>query len=722
LTTFKTDEDIIENLGKLPPTLEQLYSTIYNRITINQGQVSQVIARNALCFLLRGKENLEVDDFLLLVAPKSHQGSIEETLAICCNLVVFDESINVFRFAHLSVREFLETLPEFAAQKPHSNIVKCCMGQLDGNILFDKSKDVSDLDLYMGNWLVYHCQIAGPEERQHSLEGEIISFLQRKDLSSLQAGAYLNYKDQCILPPPQDFGPMASILFAACGVGFSEVVLFAIDKLPSSGDKEKPLPQARPSSRSLTIFSYSELQAACLYEFQHAQNISSRQMFSNLASYATRHCNYHVLELCLRRNLVDIPGDLFLPVLERPRCTSGASYKRDQEILALLLDFCGTNWVTPEAMRKIVEYRHSWRAPETSLTLLEMMLSRGLKFAITDDFVNSIDLGEQKSTDALFILIDANSDWKIQSSFLETVIRSGGASRWQRNPQSYELLFRLLRRCDSAAATQALLQAAAGEHTVRAVQSILNKNPNLVITEEILVSAAGNDYYASSYDPRVLEYLLSQSEYPVSKQNITQKVLEAAAKSSTRHSTFSEVLDSNSSLSITEDVLVSAVSNRHSNLLEYMLKEVDPPLIQPHQLTQRVLNAATERISSDYIEAILEANPLLSITEETLITATRNIARGLNYRLDSGMLEYLVQRSGLQVTQQIAEAAVSVGWCGAGASTLNMVLKTYPHLQATQDMLSIAVEHQDGDLVDVILRWNPDLEITDGVLRIWERR
>jgi hypothetical protein len=38
---------------------------------------------------------------------------------LCCSFVTFDESLDMFHFAHPSVREFLEDLPEYSA--PLSN-------------------------------------------------------------------------------------------------------------------------------------------------------------------------------------------------------------------------------------------------------------------------------------------------------------------------------------------------------------------------------------------------------------------------------------------------------------------------------------------------------------------------------------------------------------------------------------------------------------------------
>lgn len=48
-------------------------------------------------------------------------------LDICCNLVVLDEELDIFRFAHLSVREYLETRSDYAPNEGHALAVERCL-------------------------------------------------------------------------------------------------------------------------------------------------------------------------------------------------------------------------------------------------------------------------------------------------------------------------------------------------------------------------------------------------------------------------------------------------------------------------------------------------------------------------------------------------------------------------------------------------------------------
>jgi hypothetical protein len=52
-------------------------------------------------------------------------------LDISCNLVLLDKTLDVFRFAHLSIREYFEKFPEFFPEASHSIVAMSCMRHID---------------------------------------------------------------------------------------------------------------------------------------------------------------------------------------------------------------------------------------------------------------------------------------------------------------------------------------------------------------------------------------------------------------------------------------------------------------------------------------------------------------------------------------------------------------------------------------------------------------
>ncbi|KAF6230805.1 hypothetical protein HO173_010921 [Letharia columbiana] len=128
------DEDIRAQLGRLPPKLEQLYVEAYNNLISRPGEVCRSIIDNALKWLLCAREEMHASEFLVAVAAnlKTFEGdiSVDSLLELCNNFVVYDEGLDIFRFAHLSVREFLEKMPAFAEVSCYTLAAECCLLQM----------------------------------------------------------------------------------------------------------------------------------------------------------------------------------------------------------------------------------------------------------------------------------------------------------------------------------------------------------------------------------------------------------------------------------------------------------------------------------------------------------------------------------------------------------------------------------------------------------------
>ena len=134
LRALKRDEDIRARLGKLPPKLEELYLEVYNNLISAQDGVGRSIIDSTLKWLLCAKEELHASGFLIAVAANlgTSEGdiSVDNLLDLCNNFVLYDEAQDVFRFAHLSVREFLEKRPEFAEASCNGLAAECCLLQI----------------------------------------------------------------------------------------------------------------------------------------------------------------------------------------------------------------------------------------------------------------------------------------------------------------------------------------------------------------------------------------------------------------------------------------------------------------------------------------------------------------------------------------------------------------------------------------------------------------
>lgn len=93
-------------------------------LTASPGKISQQIVDNVFKWLLCARRSLKFTELVtavtinLSISPS--ELTTERVLELCRNFIVFDEGMDVFRFAHLSVQEFLERRPGFLKSSSHA--------------------------------------------------------------------------------------------------------------------------------------------------------------------------------------------------------------------------------------------------------------------------------------------------------------------------------------------------------------------------------------------------------------------------------------------------------------------------------------------------------------------------------------------------------------------------------------------------------------------------
>ena len=122
---MKIEADVQEELGRLPRSLNDAYQVIYQQIE-RLGRNGRAIAEKTFQWLLCARRPLSSSELIIAVTSnggesKEHAAvSARNILDLCFNLVVLDQSLDVFRFAHLSVAEFLGKKPEYSHSMANS--------------------------------------------------------------------------------------------------------------------------------------------------------------------------------------------------------------------------------------------------------------------------------------------------------------------------------------------------------------------------------------------------------------------------------------------------------------------------------------------------------------------------------------------------------------------------------------------------------------------------
>lgn len=127
---MKVQEDVLQELGRLPKSLSELYSVIYAQIT-ESGPYSKRMAEMLLQWLLVAQRPLGIDMAIELVVGENIENrdsfGYRDLLNVTSNLIVI--RAGVIQFAHLSVREYLESRAEYARDEVHMHVAMHCLKQ-----------------------------------------------------------------------------------------------------------------------------------------------------------------------------------------------------------------------------------------------------------------------------------------------------------------------------------------------------------------------------------------------------------------------------------------------------------------------------------------------------------------------------------------------------------------------------------------------------------------
>ncbi|KAF7125236.1 hypothetical protein CNMCM5793_001414 [Aspergillus hiratsukae] len=220
LRELKTEAAIRERMGHLPKKLSDIYDEILQRIEAYPSAADHAYARNALCWLLCAICPLDINQFLALISLScNRQVSLDQILDLCCNLVVFDTSSSTFRFAHLSVREYLEAHPKYVPRKSHKVAATACLATLVGSCKSLAAERLSSLTLplpgetpkreaflYAGMFWCEHCRLVDPEPDQDEFGQLLWKFLSGEKDESSPFCSWWRRTDSIFIAEPYHYG------------------------------------------------------------------------------------------------------------------------------------------------------------------------------------------------------------------------------------------------------------------------------------------------------------------------------------------------------------------------------------------------------------------------------------------------------------------------------------------------------------------------------------
>ncbi|KAH7132739.1 hypothetical protein EDB81DRAFT_114385 [Dactylonectria macrodidyma] len=620
LQQHRTDEAILERLGRLPRTLAELYQEVLSKIENFEAEADRQLARNALSWMLCSRAQLRSDDFLAAVSVTKDRStsaiSRDQLLHLCCNLVNFDSTIDAFRFSHLSVREFLEEQGMYGPASANALVAEACLLHITG-----MTPDVAPLTalLEYSCWFwAAHAQAAA-EQRQTRLGDILRKFLSEgQDQSSCFHQWHRRVKRLISDRSVRDWetktklrGSMAytpSILLVVCAFDLYGVL---------SLEQWRQLAEKRPINKAGVT--HQEVVVRCgsfdILEWHFNYKIPFQMTEKIVKAAATNEFNGEkVMALLLDKHGADIQ------ITENIIKAAAENRGKGEKVMALLLDKRGVEIQITEDVVKAAA-GNTGSGEKVMALLLD---KRGAEIQITEDVIKAAAGNGLSGKEVMALLLnERGAEIQITEDIVTTVVRTFDET----------VVGRFLDKCGT----------------------------DIQITEDVVMAAARN----KGKSVKVMALLLDKGGAEIQIDIVTTVV-----------GTFDEtvvgrLLDRcGADIQITEDVVKSAAGNWRSGekVMALLLDKGGAEI----QITEDVVKAAAGNgLSGKGVMALLlnKRGAEIQITEGVVEAAAGN------YRSGKEILALLLDKRGaeIKITEGVVKAAAETGAC---ARVVGLLMKT----------------------------------------------
>jgi hypothetical protein len=260
---MKLRGDVAANLGKLPKGLESTYSHICDEIFSQEEQCSDT-ARAGLMWIMCAQQPLKVNEWIAATcysAFLSEESSVDVLLDICHQLVVVDHTLNVVRFCHLSVMEYLQK-EYFTPEDAHFMAAESCMSVFEFDNVFEPLSQYS-----VEHWTTHIILCTSPEYHDQSLR-ILRQFLGEADQPSQAYRNWVTSLQQCKL---QNYDP--NLLYAVHSNRIPPNPLFAAAWFPFGARFPELWELERSKLDCTNDYGLSLLLVACLADHEEVVKI-----------------------------------------------------------------------------------------------------------------------------------------------------------------------------------------------------------------------------------------------------------------------------------------------------------------------------------------------------------------------------------------------------------------------------------------------------------------
>ena len=661
LCTMKLDQDVRARLGRIPPKLEQLYQEIYEKNLLKYpGEVGQSIINNIMRWLLCAQRQMKSSEFctaIVLNTIPAEELTKEHVLDLCHGFIVFDDSLEVFRFAHLSVREFLEKQDEYMASSCHLIAAETCLLHFIGlsdfspakaflqhNYTLDVCGKATSTAAVLGGFHNYatifwarHCQLIGEEGRKNNARFERIFrfflFNASNDLSPLNMWVQSDRRStrggslRWLFNPENGFRPDDRAYFLACAYAFCEIIRLCMNENP---------PEARDEGCFLAIDN-TEAEALKIL----LSNRSENEISMYLVGLVARNMDFDTLEWVLKKRKVEVTTWL-------DELIDGWGVEKD------LVERLVATYKLAKVSRTLLEYAARFCAASTFDSLLHQI----------DDSETSWDMlieqaGQGGNWEVMRLLLDKKS-LQITPSIMKAIAKSGDS----------RTLRLLLDQVGASDITSDLVNASVLNDDEKVLGLLLDRYGAGGVSRETVFEAIWNG------NERSLTLLLNHG-YSMSQTLVN----EAAGRGFA--STLRLLLDRGGS--ITGSVLRCAAKNHDgANMIGFLLAEAKEWMIlqEMKEMMKIAARSTFELAKLAIMRQLLEWPGNSLITEDVLATAAIACPGGEMIKLFSGR--------DWEMTEEVLEVMMK---CLASEELLQLVLDQVEDLEITGKILLAAASN-----------------------------
>ncbi|TGO16238.1 hypothetical protein BTUL_0030g00230 [Botrytis tulipae] len=167
----KTEANVHYALDHLPQELGKSYDVVMSQIM--QGEYpNPLLASRALKWLLCSREALNSKTLPQAISVNNAGHPLlsnDEILSICFNLVIYNEEMDKFQFAHLSVQEYLESQPGYLAENTNLMAAEACLRSI-----ISESRDQPEFRSHAVSFWGNYAKLT-PSARREGALGELLA-------------------------------------------------------------------------------------------------------------------------------------------------------------------------------------------------------------------------------------------------------------------------------------------------------------------------------------------------------------------------------------------------------------------------------------------------------------------------------------------------------------------------------------------------------------------